>query len=61
LPNDEIDIEFTQDTDLGGLPYFFSNIALTEGTYFIMQDMQNILNKDRYRTAQLDYVEELGS
>jgi hypothetical protein len=60
LPNGQLDIEFTQDTDLGGLPYFFTNIALTEGTYEIMQDMQKLMNKERYRTAQVDDIRELG-
>ncbi len=59
LKNNEIDIEFMQDTDLGGLPYFFSNIALTEGTYEVMHDMQNLMNKERYRNARVDYIQEL--
>jgi len=59
LKNDELDIEFTQDTDLGGVPYFLANIALKEGMYKVLRDMQDLMNKDRYRNAHVDYIEEL--
>lgn len=61
LKNNEIDIEFTQDTDLGGLPYVLANIALKEGMYKVMHEMQDLMNKDRYRNARVDYIQELAA
>lgn len=51
-------IEFMQDTDLGGLPYFVTNLALTEGTFAIMEEMQSILDKDTYRNARVEGILE---
>lgn len=59
LPNQTVDIEFMQDTDLGGLPYFLTNLALVEGTFEVMRDMQRLMDKDRYRNAQVPDIQEL--
>lgn len=59
LPNNQLDIEFTQDTDLGGMQYVLANIALKEGMFKVLNDMQDFMNKDRYKNAKVDYIEEL--
>jgi len=59
LPNNELDIEFTQDTDLGGMQYVLANVALKEGMYKVLNDMQDFMNKPRYKNAKVDYIEEL--
>ncbi|CAM4025318.1 hypothetical protein [Bordetella tumulicola] len=60
LPNGKLEIDFMQDTDLGGLPYFFTNFALTEGTFQVLRDMQSILDKDRYKNAVVEDIREYG-
>jgi hypothetical protein len=59
LQGGELDIEFMQDTDVGGLPYFVANYALTQGTYQILHGMQGLMNKQQYREARIDSVQEL--
>jgi hypothetical protein len=61
LPNNELDIEFTQDTDIGGMPYVLANAALKWGMFKVLQDMQDFMNKDRYKNAQVSYIQELGA
>jgi hypothetical protein len=61
LKNGELDIEFTQDTDLGGAHYLLANFALTQGMYKILHDMQDLMNKERYRNAQVDQIQELAA
>jgi len=61
LPNQELDIEFTQDTDIGGMPYLLANLALTQGTYEILHGMQALMDMDKYRNAQVSYIQELGA
>jgi hypothetical protein len=57
--NDMLDVEFTQDTDVGGLvPYFVTNMMLPQETFTILQDMQGILDKDKYKNAIADNVLE---
>lgn len=57
LPGGELDIEFTQDTDIGGLPDVLADIALTLGTYQILHGMQELMNMDKYRNAQVAYLD----
>ena len=59
LATKELDIEFTQDTDLGGMHYVLANIALKEGMYKVMREMQDFMNKPRYRNARVDSIQEL--
>lgn len=54
LPDGVLDVEFAQDTDLGGLPSLLADFALVEGTYQILDGMQGLMNLPRYRHAQLD-------
>jgi hypothetical protein len=61
LPNGELDIEFTQDTDIGGLPYFLANLALKYGTFEILHGMQDLMNMEKYRNARLPSVMELAA
>lgn len=59
--NGDLDVEFSQDTNVGGLPYPFANLALTQGTFMVMKDMQSLMNKPRYRVDTYADVQELGS
>lgn len=61
LPGGKVEVEFSQDTDLGGMPYPLANIALAEGTFKLMGDLQGLMDKPRYRDAQVDDIQELGS
>lgn len=61
LKNGEIDILFTQDTDLGGMFYPLANAALKWGMFKVQKDMQGLMNKDRYKSAQVDYIQELDA
>ncbi len=58
-PGGFVDIEFTQDTDTGGLPYPLANLALTEGTFQVMKDMQSLMDKPRYRIDSFNDIQEL--
>ncbi|RSZ60411.1 hypothetical protein HF313_20035 [Massilia atriviolacea] len=61
LKNGELDIEFMQDTDIGGLPYFLANPALTYGTHEILLGMQGLMNMAKYRDARLANIQELSA
>ena len=61
LPGGKVAIEFAQDTDLGGMPYPLANIALAEGTFKLMGDLQGLMDKPRYRDAKVPDIQELGS
>lgn len=56
LPDGVLDIEFTQDTDLGGLPSVLADLALAEGTYQILDGMQGLMSLPRYRDAKIDSI-----
>jgi len=58
--NGRLDIEFTQDTDMEGLPYFLVNFALKAGTHEIMSGMQKLMDMDKYKHAKVDYIQELN-
>ena len=60
LPNNELDIEFTQDTDLGGMNFILANFALKEGMFKVLHDMQGMMNMDKYKNAKVDYIIEPG-
>jgi hypothetical protein len=61
LKNGELDIEFMQDTDIGGLPYFLANPALTYGTHEILHGMQALMDMPKYRDARLANIAELSA
>lgn len=54
-----VDIEYTQDTDSGGLPYPIANLLLIEGTFQVMRDMQALMEKPRYRIESFRDIQEL--
>lgn len=60
LANNELDIEFTQDTDIGGMNYVLVNVALKAGMFKVLDEMQEMMNKDHYKNAKVDYIQELG-
>lgn len=60
LENGEVDVEFVADTDPGGgVPYFLTNLGAPSGSYDILIRLQEILNKEKYQNAKIDYVQEL--
>lgn len=61
LPGGELDIEFMQDTDVGGMHYLPANLALTHGTHEILRGMQALMDMDKYRTAQVPTIQELAA
>ena len=61
LPGGQVRIEFSQDTDLGGVPYPLANIALAEGTFKLMNDLQGLMDKERYRDAKVADIRELDT
>lgn len=61
LANNELDIEFRQDTDIGGLPYILANYALKQGTYEILQGMQGLMDMEKYRTAKVNDIQEFST
>ncbi|WP_144410211.1 hypothetical protein [Chromobacterium vaccinii] len=60
-PGGWLDIEFTQDTDVGGLPYPLVNPALIESTYQILHGMQGLMNMEKYRNARVPGIRELDT
>lgn len=61
LANNELDIEFRQDTDFGGVPYFLANYALKQGTYEILLGMQGLMDMEKYRTAKIKDIREFST
>jgi hypothetical protein len=59
LKNGELHIEFTQDTDDGGLPYLVQNLFLKEGTVMMLQHMRQLMKQDKYAKAQIASIQEL--
>lgn len=57
--NDQLDVELIQDTDIGGLPYFIANVGLVEGTFAIFRGIQDLMNKEKYRDARIESIQEL--
>jgi hypothetical protein len=62
LENGEIEIEFVQDVDLGGLfPDFLTNLAGPSSLYTLLHtQLPGLLDKEKYRNAKFDFIEELN-
>ncbi len=58
-PDGHVDIEYSQDTDSGGLPYPIANLLLIEGTYQVMRGMQDLMEQPRYRIGSFRDIREL--
>lgn len=61
LEDGSIEVEFTQDWDMGGLfPDVIFNFGLgVEGTHwFLSEDLPRLLDNEKYRNARYDFIEE---
>ena len=55
----KIEIELTQDMDLGGnMPGFLTSMMVPETTFKVMTDIVEHLKMDKFRNATIDYVVE---
>jgi hypothetical protein len=61
LPGGEVDIEFMQDIDMGGLmPDLLMNLAGVDETYkFIHDQLPALLDRDILKTTKYDFIQEL--
>jgi hypothetical protein len=62
-PNEkgEVEIEYHQDSDIGGnIPYFIKNKIAPEALYQLFVKFETIMGLEKFKTAKLDYVKELG-
>jgi hypothetical protein len=60
LENGEIEIEFVQDMDIGGLlPDFLLNFTGAHGVYTFLHDiLPKMMNQEKYLNAKFDFIEE---
>lgn len=56
----EIEIEFVFDEDFGGfIPAFMVNSVMDRYMYRVMYYMQDLLDRDEYKGARVDFIEEV--
>lgn len=60
LGNGEVELEWFINMDLG-LPYFIINSAHPEYMYDVLAKMQGFLDREHYKNAQLDFIQEVES
>jgi len=59
--SDTMEVEYVQDFDMGGrVPYFVTNLFLPEVAKKVFHDLQGMMDKEKYRKAQVAYVMESG-
>ncbi len=57
LNNGIVEIEYLQDINLGGaMPFFLTNLILPEVGYKVLDGLQGLMDKEKYKAAKLDYV-----
>lgn len=56
--NGELDIELTQDTDDGGIPYPLANVFMVEITYMYLSTLPGLMKESRYLNAKVDGILE---
>ena len=58
--NGEVEIQLVQDFSMGGFfPNFLLNLGNAEETWKLLHDqLPTLLNKELYRTARFDYIDE---
>lgn len=61
LDNGELDVEFMQDTDMVGMPYFLVNFALRAGTFEVLKQLPSLMDMEKYRTAKAAGIHEWSS
>ena len=59
LENGVLDIEYYQDSDIGGsVPYFVNNVIATEALFQLFSKFQHFMNLGKFKNAKFDYVKE---
>jgi len=59
LGNGEVEVEFIMDNHPGGMmPYFLVNAEFTDTMHLEIPALQEILYKEEYKNAKVDYVKE---
>lgn len=60
LENGEVEVEFIMDNHPGGfIPYFLANPEMQSSMHLEIPELQKVLNKEKYRNAVVDYVQEV--
>lgn len=58
--NGNVQVEFIMDHDPGGfVPYFLVNMGMSEEIHSNIPDLQEVLDKEKYKNAKVDYVQEV--
>jgi hypothetical protein len=59
--NGDVEVQFVMDHDPGGfIPYFLVNMEMTDAIHTNIPDLQKVLDKEKYKNADVDYVKEVG-
>ncbi|MCW8879939.1 MAG: hypothetical protein OQJ89_08770 [Kangiellaceae bacterium] len=60
LSNNEVEIDMTRNLDLGGyLPDLMVNLGVVDRTYNLLFNFKEHMEKDIYKNAQYDFIQEL--
>jgi len=60
LKDDKVDIEYFQDSDIGGsVPYFVNNIIATEALYQLFVKFNSFMEMEKFKNAKYSYIKEL--
>jgi hypothetical protein len=60
LGNGEVDVEMVRDIDTGGYaPAYMVNDWMISGGYWLMETLQEALDKEKYLNANVSFIEEL--
>lgn len=61
LDNGKVQIQITQDFNMGGMfPAFLINLGVADETYKLLHDkLPALIDKPRYRNARFDFIEEV--
>jgi hypothetical protein len=60
LENGLIDIEYYQDSDIGGsVPYFVNNVIAIEALFELFRKFQHFMDLEKFKDAKFHYVKEL--
>ncbi|RZK10538.1 MAG: hypothetical protein EOO43_20150 [Flavobacterium sp.] len=61
MENGDVQVEFIMDHDPGGfVPYFVVNAGMSESIHTNIPELQAVLDKDKYKDAVVEYVQEVG-
>lgn len=60
LENGLLDIEYYQDSNIGGsVPYFVNNLIAIEALFELFGKFQHFMSLEKFKNAKFDYVKEL--